>query len=234
MNNNKITGIIVCVDFSVFLKETLPFSKPLLDNLYIITADDDIKTKKLCEKTDTKYLSMPRTTPIFLKGVYTNYAFDHIPHEGWFLITDADIVLPSKKEFNLSQIKEKSECLYGTYCQYCRDYEEWIDYRDNRTQYNWKIWEHNQSIGMGYLQIFHTNHFQNRNNCRYPDCTIVKIRNKIKGCDYIFARRFKCRKQKLPFNVLHLSDNKNIKNDTNKNRNRQYKDITKLSFGNNQ
>jgi len=211
----KITGIIICVDFSVFLKETLPFSKQLLDDLYIITSDDDIKTKKLCEETNTKCLSIPRTKPIFLKGIYINHSFDNIPHEGWFLITDADIVLPLKNELDISQIEERPECLYGAYCQYCYSYDEWIDYRDNGIIYNWKIRCRTKSVGMGALQLFHTDHFKKRDNCRYPPYTVKTFGRKrpmMKGCDHVFSNQFSCSHKLLSFRkVLHLSDKRNIK-----------------------
>ena len=96
-NKIKITGIIVCVYFSDYLEITLPFSKAVLDDLYIVTTNDDKKTHEFCKKTNTKCLSIPRTTPDFLKGVYINHAFDNIPHSDWFLIFDVDIVLPITK-----------------------------------------------------------------------------------------------------------------------------------------
>jgi len=209
----KITGIIVCVDFSDYLVETLPFSKSVLDDLYIITANDDQRTKELCKKTNTKFLSIPRTTPTFLKGIYINHAFDNVPHEDWFLITDADIVLPSEKIFDTSIAEKKPQCLYGVFCQYCYNYEEWIDYKDNGTIYNWKIQKRSMSIGMGAFQLFHTDHFKNRDNCRYLPWTIYvdKDNRGAIGSDKKFARSFKCRKQKLPFNIIHLDNSLNNK-----------------------
>jgi len=230
-NKIKITGIIVCVDFSDFLKETLHFNKEVLDDLYIVTADDDIKTHKLCKKTNTKCLSIPRTTPTFLRGVYINNAFNCIPHKDWFLITDVDIVLPSKEMFDVSMIAEKPECLYGVFCQYCNSYTEWCDYKENRTKYNWHIKARTFHVGMGAFQLFHTNHFH-RKGFAYPPYTIIlkKFNGKLrsKGADFIFSRKFPC-KQKLPFNVLHLSDKKNIK-DT---KTRQYRNINNIVFNSN-
>jgi hypothetical protein len=212
MTNPKITGIIVCVDFYDYLKETLPFSKPLLDDLYIITADDDTKTQELCKETNTKFLSIPRTEP-FLKGVYINHAFDNIPHENWFLITDSDIVLPPKTIFNVSEIEKRKECLYGAHCQYCDSHKEWVDYRDNGTIYNWKIWTSHMSLTMGALQLFHTNHFKERNNCRYEPCTYIDFPGfRRKGSDFIFSKTFLCRKELLSFfNVIHIADDRNTR-----------------------
>jgi len=211
-NNPKITGIIICVDFSDFLKETLPFSKPLLNDLYIVTSEDDNETKKLCKRTNTKYLSIPRTKP-FLKGVYINHALFNIKHKDWFLLSDADIVLPSKKIFDISEIEGHKQCLYGVFCTYCNNYEEWADYRDNNTQYYWRTKARTTHIGMGAFQLFHTNHFQRR-NFGYPPYTGTMRggrrgrRYTYKGSDYVFSRLFNNQIKKLPFNVIHLNSQK--------------------------
>jgi len=221
-NKIKITGIIVCVYFSDYLEITLPFSKAILDDLYIVTTNDDKKTHELCKKTNTKCLSIPRTTPDFLKGVYINHAFDNIPHSDWFLIFDVDIILPHKNMFDVSSIEEDSRCLYGAFCTYCNNYQEWIDYKDNGTLYNWKTVTRSSHVGMGAFQLFHTNHF-NKKSFRYPPYTTTRIRDqRLKGCDFFFAHQFKRREcvKKLPFNVIHLNINKSCNKQNKKNENK--------------
>lgn len=112
--------------------------------------------------------------------------------------------MPPKELFDISKAEQKPECLYGALCQNCYSYKEWTDYKQNGTRYDWKVRYRTITIGMGAFQLFHTDHFLNK-DLRYPPHTIEMHGKHALGSDKIFSRNFQCRKQKLPFNIIHLN-----------------------------
>ena len=60
----KIEGVIICVDYSDFLSETLSSNRSLFDKLVVVTSLTDQKTKTLCDFYNVECVQ----TDVFYKG----------------------------------------------------------------------------------------------------------------------------------------------------------------------
>ena len=94
----QIDCIIPCVGYDDFLDLTLPFSKPHFDSTIVVTMDNDVATKKCCQKhgvlflcTDEWYTEMSALN----KGRALNEALHLLKCTDWVCSLDADIVLPN-------------------------------------------------------------------------------------------------------------------------------------------
>jgi len=205
--NYSISAIIVCVDFDDFLAETLPYTKNFADNIYIITADDDLVTQKLCKKEKVYCLKTPRTKPQFQRGKYINYGFDEIPKNGYFVISDADTVIPMGSRQKVENMSLNKNSLYGTQRKECDSYEQWKQYKDFGIESELYF---RRASHMGFFQMFHTDFFKDKNFLRYPDDTEIYIRkDKIKGGSFVFSRQFETR-IKMPFCPIVLNNVENL------------------------
>ena len=117
----------------------------------------------------------------------------------WFLILDADVILPSNAHhiINTTRMKKRNR-LYGVHQLQCQHYDEWLAYKRGEKQ-NWylKKW-----LCMGYFQLFHSSNLER--GVRYEPFSLGRIAGdrRVKGADFWFSRHFK--RRKLEFNVIHL------------------------------
>lgn len=199
-----ITVILPCVNYSDYLIETLPTIKNIFDDIYVITTYQDNNTQELCRKTRTKCIVRTPTQPTFKRGIYINTGLKCVPKKGWFLITDADIAFPPEaKQIYEHQLDKK--CLYGVFRHRCTKYSQWLKYKMTGKITKWKVMRRNAQVGMGFFQLFHTNHFIRRGrNLNYRPFSVNPKTHK--GSDYYFARKFRCKKRLRFFDVIHLEN----------------------------
>jgi hypothetical protein len=99
--------MIPCVNYSDYLNYTLQYNIDIFDNIFILTTPTDQDTIDTIEKYNSKHHNIKTllTTkffdyddfcgkPCFNKGGALNYGLSQIPHEGWLIIGDADIIYP--------------------------------------------------------------------------------------------------------------------------------------------
>src|ERR1700722_16164071 len=92
-----LQAVIVCVNYSDFLKHTLPNNIHHFDRIVVVTDEGDTKTQSLCRslsapcvRTDEFYVGEDR----FNKGRGINLGLAHLMPGTWILQLDADVVLP--------------------------------------------------------------------------------------------------------------------------------------------
>jgi hypothetical protein len=119
----KIEAVTVCVDYADFLEITLPYLKAVADDLVVVTAPQDRRTRELCRKEDVHVLvttAMFDNGRRFSLGAALDAGLRSIPLEDWALVVDADIVLPSGTRRILSHSRLDKFKLYGIDRVHCR------------------------------------------------------------------------------------------------------------------
>jgi hypothetical protein len=127
----KLEAVIVCINYSDFLKITLPANKHYFDRLVIVTDEQDTETHKVCEfynvhcvKTNAFYVDGPMPN----KAMGINEGLKHLSKEGWVLQLDADIWLPPLTREILSKYPLDSKSIYGIDRLMCNSYKDWMNF----------------------------------------------------------------------------------------------------------
>ena len=128
----KIEAIIVCINYSDFLKTTLPFNKNHFDNLVVVTDTKDEETAKTCEfynvkciQTDVFYSNNSKTPN---KALGINEGLKHLNKDGWILQIDADIWLPPLFSSIVRSLPLEEDSIYGIDRLMCNSYKDWINF----------------------------------------------------------------------------------------------------------
>lgn len=128
----KLEAIVVCLQYSDFLRATLPHNKQFFNKIVVVTSPLDYETQRLCEfhnvqcvKTNAFYEDHP-TIPNKAKGI--NVGLKHLQKDGWVLHLDADIWLPVHFRNILERYPLREECLYGIDRMMVNSYQEWDKY----------------------------------------------------------------------------------------------------------
>ena len=128
----KIEAVVVCIDYSDFLKITLPNNKQHFDRIVVVTDTKDTETAKVCGfynvhciQTDVFYTN-GSTKPNKALGI--NEGLKALTLDGWVLQMDADIWLPPLTRVILEHHVPKDDCIYGIDRLMCNSYEDWIDF----------------------------------------------------------------------------------------------------------
>jgi glycosyltransferase involved in cell wall biosynthesis len=93
----ELDCIVVCVDYSDYLENTMCWNVGHFDRHTIVTATKDIPTRKVCSSYDVNTLATDafyENGDKFNKARAINVALDRIKPKDWVLFLDADIVLP--------------------------------------------------------------------------------------------------------------------------------------------
>lgn len=127
----KIEAVIVCINYSDFLKTTLPTNKFLFDRLVVVTDTKDTETHKTCEfynveciKTDIFY----RDSKVPNKALGINEGLKKLSLDGWVVQLDADIWLPPLTKSILGKLPLNKEFIYGIDRLMCDSYEDWFEF----------------------------------------------------------------------------------------------------------
>ena len=124
----RIEGVIVCINYSDFLKVTLPSNKQMFDKLIVVTDTKDEETHKTCEfynvqcvRTDIFYRDS--TTPNKALGI--NEALSYLKLDDWVIQLDADIWLPPLTRDILENLPLNKESIYGIDRMMCNSFKDW-------------------------------------------------------------------------------------------------------------
>ena len=190
-----LTAITVCVGFDDLLAITLPLNRLRgIDNYWIVTSPDDRKTRELARTynchlhiTDAFY----RQGCVFNKGLALEEAFNAAGREDWFVLLDADIILPDTASWPTNN----EQNLYGATRRIVVDVPSWLPAM---------IWKNAKpkpyTHPFGYLQLFHASAHCLQTQPWYP-CNW----RHAGGSDSEFLHKWPAvRRVKLNWPVIHL------------------------------
>jgi len=112
----RVSAVIVCVGYSDFLVESLKVNTNQLDEIYVVTHPEDIKTQQICRYYSVNCLP---TEVVYERNVYfnkagaINYGLLHLPQKGYWLHMDADILLAPGFRRQLEAARLNKQVLYG-------------------------------------------------------------------------------------------------------------------------
>jgi len=112
----KIEAVVVCRDYADFLHYTLPWTKQAVDNLVIVTSEEDEETQRVCEFHDVRCLvtdAFEKYRGELNKGAAINEGLSTLDRNDWLLILDADILIPPHVRPFLESSALNTKSLYG-------------------------------------------------------------------------------------------------------------------------
>lgn len=154
--SNKIEAVVICVNYSDFLKITLSKNAHNFDHIVIITSHNDNEIEKITSsysnisliKTDAFYYNGAS----FNKGLAIDVGFQSLKYKDWVVNLDADIVLPTNFKEKFLQEANDIECSYSAQRYNIETYEEWLEINKNILKLKNKLLY--RGIGYGYFFCF--------------------------------------------------------------------------------
>lgn len=150
----KLEGVIVCINYSDFLKVTLPVNKQYFDRLVVVTDTKDTETAKVCSfynvqciQTDAFYVD---GSTMANKALGINEGLKVLKKDGWVLQMDADIWLPPLTRHILDRLPLDEKSIYGIDRLMCNSYHDWTDFIHMN-----KVDAHPMHEGWIYLHLHH-------------------------------------------------------------------------------
>jgi hypothetical protein len=132
----KMEAVVVCDQYSDFLRHTLPENKHLFDKIVVVTSYEDKATQKLCEfyhvlcvKTD----DLESRKGKFCKACGINVGLEELDRDGWVVHMDADIWLPPQTRLLIAAAKLDPTMLYGIDRFLVRGPENWEKFLEQPT-----------------------------------------------------------------------------------------------------
>lgn len=113
----KITAVIVCVGYDDYLAHTLWNTVMEVDEVIVVTDEDDFRTQLLCEKEGVKCVVSKRVHENgakFAKGKAVNDGLAAIKDPDWVLVMDADILLQKGFHARIKNMTLNPGALYYT------------------------------------------------------------------------------------------------------------------------
>lgn len=124
----KMEAVIVCDQYSDFLRCTLPANKHLFDRIVVVTSAEDKATQRICEFNHVRCIKTDALNSRwgkFCKGCGINEGLDQLDKDGWVVHLDADIWLPPLSRIMLQNANLDPCMLYGIDRFLVRGYKEW-------------------------------------------------------------------------------------------------------------
>jgi hypothetical protein len=172
-----LEAVTVCVNYSDFLREVIPYNLPMIDRWIIVTTPEDRATRDLCRQFGLYCLqTRDGITPEgFAKGAMIERGLQHTAASGWRMHIDADIALPRHFRMLLDMAELQTDTIYGVDRVVLRSWNEWQEFK--KTGYldgNQYAWSHavrfpeGRAIGnrwastltgwvpIGFLQLWHS------------------------------------------------------------------------------
>lgn len=123
----KLEAVIVCINYSDFLRVTLPYTKKHFDRIIVVTDSKDQETADVCLENDVKCI---RTDVFYQNGKINkalgiNEGLPHLDRDGWVVQLDADIWLPDTTKKVLEALPLDESCIYGIDRMMCESRQEW-------------------------------------------------------------------------------------------------------------
>jgi hypothetical protein len=127
MLTDRLEGVTVCVEYSDFLRETLPYNMRHFDRYLVITKEGDHDTIGLCRKLGVDYLTTNLMTKgdQFAKSRGIDYGIANLTGDGWVIHVDADIWLPPQTRHLISHVSLDPKCIYGIDRVNCIGWDNW-------------------------------------------------------------------------------------------------------------
>lgn len=98
---DRITAVTVCVDYGDYLAITLPINRPHFDRFIVVTTMTDTETHGVAYKLGAEVIatgSFYNRGASFNKGAAIESGIRCFDREGWFVLLDADTVIPSRAD----------------------------------------------------------------------------------------------------------------------------------------
>lgn len=148
-----LEGVIICVNYSDFLAQTLPHNKHLFNHLVVVTSLDDYNTQKLCEYHNVECLKTDEFTKNgdpFNKAKGINVGLKYLSKKDWVIHLDADIYLPPLTRGILERIELDKKKIYGIDRMMCPSFEAWNEFISNpRPTHTGWVYIHPTAFPMG-------------------------------------------------------------------------------------
>jgi hypothetical protein len=131
----KIEAVTVCVNYSDFLAETLPWNMQHFDKFVVVTSYEDKETQELCRRLSVECRPtdvMNADADPFNKGRAIDYGLGFIGGRDWIIHLDADTWLPPMTRYHLHRAGLDEECIYGIDRCLCPSYEAWRAFMGNQ------------------------------------------------------------------------------------------------------
>ena len=218
----KLECVVVCINYSDFLRVTLPATKGHFNKMVVVTDTDDDETAKVCEfnnvqciRTDAMY-EHPNKKDCPNKAKAINEGLKHLKLDGWVLHMDADIWLPCLTRQILEKYPLDPKGVYGVDRLMCNSYLEWLKYTYFGKPLNegW-VYVHTDQFPMGVRLVkYHSEgyipigYFQLWNPKASGVCTYPEIKAAYDRTDTMFTQDNWNRKDRhliADFVVVHLA-----------------------------
>lgn len=124
----KIEAVTVCVGYSDFLLEVIPYNLPHLDRWLIVTDSRDLATRQVCRQHNLEFLATDdfyRNGAKFDKARGIDRGLQLLAHEDWVLHLDGDIVLPPHTRHTLRSAELDPQAIYGCDRVMVKGYDRW-------------------------------------------------------------------------------------------------------------
>lgn len=141
----RIEAVIICKDYSDFLEHTLSENAQHLDDILVVTHEDDKKTQEVCNKNSIRFITthvFNEKGHVFNKGHAINVGLDNIRGDDWVLHLDADIVLCRDFRRMLAHAQINQKNIYGADRINIYGYDTWTKVKpllSNHYQDRWFI-----------------------------------------------------------------------------------------------
>ncbi len=194
----EIRGITISVGYAPQLSITLVRNLRHLAECVVVTSSEDEDTKAVARSVPGVRLfetdAFRRHGAFFNKGLMFEEAWDHFGRDGWWLIWDADILLPDE----VDRGPMLPDVLYGCRRRMLADPSEWTPDLD------WKRCPVMADGGpVGFFQLFNSKAPNLRGKRPWYDVSFAHAG----GGDAAFLDSFPPSKRKLlPLEVLHLGE----------------------------
>ncbi len=127
-----IEAVVVCYNYSDFLKHTIAETLQHVDRLVVVTHPSDNATKQLCDRYGVDCVPTEvfhEDGAKFNKARAINLGLSHLKHTGWLIHLDADILLPHRFRHMLDKAKLDKTCIYGADRVNTKSYEHFQEHK---------------------------------------------------------------------------------------------------------
>jgi len=194
----NIVPMVVCVNYSDYLEETLRCNRLFFKDYYVLTKDTDKDTKNVCDFYDVNCIIFDENTYNAHSCSFNKSGMVHqlqkLCHEkypdAWMLLLDGDICLPEDfvQLFTNKVNQLDRNALYGMKRKDCNTYDDYINF--NEQNYGG---DHNA----GYFQMYFR-----------KDIYYDTFSDNCSNCDMVFQHRFSPRYLLCDNSyVVHLGQN---------------------------
>lgn len=152
----KIGVVSVCVNYSDYLKVSLPVNKEVVDDMVIVTRSDDFETIEVCKENNVKCIATDEFNDHpsgFNKFKGINKGLELLDKDSWVLFLDCDIVLDPLSRRVFDNIDFSKDCLYGCDRVNCIGYDGWLT-RKNLVYGNWLLTSGCMELGSRICQYY--------------------------------------------------------------------------------